>query len=96
MREERLVVIAEVDVRSVPQDDPVRLSREVIKILRAKADEDVAQVAGAQLRTDKAPALSVSKGTNTLTGLECWLLWSNWYVWVPDAEVPKLDVVDAP
>lgn len=96
MREERLVVTAEVDVRSMPQDDPTRLTREVIKLLRSKADEETAKVAGAELRTDKAPALSVHRGTNPATGVEMWLLWSNWYVWVPEAEAPKLDVVAAP
>ena len=92
-REGRLVITAEIDVRQLAGMTPEQSVKHVINIVRTKADEECAH-AGARLRTDRPPDLSIKKGTHNALGLEFLLVWSNWYVDVPESV--RLETVELP
>lgn len=93
-REGRLAVTVEIDMRETEGMGPQQLADHIVGTVRAKAEEEVAAVPGAQLRTDRAPGLDVKRGEHKLLGLSFWLVWSNWYVWLP--EHAEVDEVAAP
>lgn len=94
MIEQRLAVTAEVDVRETQFMSPEQAARHCLGIVRAKAEEEVEQIKGATLRTDKRPHIEIKRGEQILTGVACWLIYTNWFVWVPSSGQP--DVVHAP
>ncbi len=76
--------VSEADMARVPRE---KTGQVILDKLRPAADEAVAKVRGARLRTDRQVELVVSHGDHLLTGERMLLIASRWPVVVPEGVV---------
>lgn len=74
--------VSESDMARVPRDKTGQI---LLDKLRPAADEAVARVSGARLRTDRQVELHVGYGEHRLTGERMLLVASRWPVVVPES-----------
>lgn len=83
-RDAFLDVFLEVPASDMLRMDPERSGQQLLDKLRQQADDEVAKVKGAYLRTDREVPMEVREGQHFITGESTYLISTRWPVVVPD------------